>query len=95
MSGKLFKDTLNLFESGKTLRCKDVIAALERLGFEVRDGKRGGHKIYVHDGLDEFHSSAFNCDHGKNPQIKPAYIKKIVKVLKQYEQELLELLGEK
>ncbi|MGI0153613.1 MULTISPECIES: type II toxin-antitoxin system HicA family toxin [Pseudidiomarina] len=95
MSGNLLKETLSLFESGKALRCKEVIAALETLGFEVRDGKRGGHKVYVHDGLNDFHSSAFNCDHGKNPQIKPAYIKKIVKVLKQYEQELLELLGEK
>ena len=95
MSGSLLKDTLSLFESGKALRCKEVIAALEGLGFEVRDGNRGGHKVYVHDGLNEFHSSAFNCDHGKNPQIKPAYIKKIAKVLNHYEQELLELLGEK
>lgn len=95
MSGNLFKDTLSLFESGKALRCKDVIVALEGLGFEVRDGKRGGHKVYVHDGLVDFHSSAFNCDHGKNPQIKSAYIKKIAKVLRQYEQELVELLGEK
>lgn len=95
MSGNLLKDALSLFESGKALRCKEVIAALESLGFEVRDTNRGGHKVYVHDELDNFYSSSFNCDHGKNPQIKPAYIKKIAKVLKHYEQELLELLGEK
>ncbi|MEX1221780.1 MAG: type II toxin-antitoxin system HicA family toxin [Idiomarina sp.] len=95
MSGDLFKDTLSLFESGKALRCKDVISALEALGFEVRDGKRGGHKIYVHDGLDNFFSGSFNCDHGKNPQIKPSYINKIAKVLKQYEEGLEQLLKKK
>ena len=45
------------------LRCVEVIALLQQLGFEVRDGKRGGHKLYFHDGLPEFHSGSFNCGH--------------------------------
>ena len=95
MSGKQFDISLSLFQSNRALRCKDVVSELEKLGFEVRDGKRGGHKVYVHDGLSEFHSSSFNCDHGKNPQIKPAYLKQVAKVLKTYEQELKEFLAQK
>jgi hypothetical protein len=70
------------------LCCEDVKQLLTRLGFDVRDGKLGGHKIYVHQGLPSFHSGSFNCGHGKNPEIKPAYITKIVQVLKQYKNEL-------
>ncbi len=71
-----------------SLCCEDVKQLLTRLGFDVRDGKLGGHKIYVHQGLPSFHSGSFNCGHGKNPEIKPAYITKIVQVLKQYKNEL-------
>ena len=88
MSRENFNSVLTLFRSGSTLRCKDVVQALESLGFEVRDGNRGGHKIFVHDRLKEFRSGAFNCDHGKNPQIKSAYIKKIRNILEQYADEL-------
>ena len=70
------------------LCCEDVKQLLTSLGFDVRDGKLGGHKIYVHQGLPSFHSGSFNCGHGKNPEIKPAYITKIVQVLKQYKNEL-------
>ena len=71
-----------------SLCCEDVKQLLTSLGFDVRDGKLGGHKIYVHQGLPSFHSGSFNCGHGKNPEIKPAYITKIVQVLKQYKNEL-------
>jgi hypothetical protein len=71
-----------------SLCCEDVKQLLTQLGFDVRDGKLGGHKIYVHQGLPSFHSGSFNCGHGKNPEIKPAYITKIVQVLKQYKNEL-------
>jgi hypothetical protein len=71
-----------------SLCCEDVKQLLTRLGFDVRDGKLGGHKIYVHQGLPSFHSGSFNCGHGRNPEIKPAYITKIVQVLRQYKNEL-------
>jgi hypothetical protein len=77
------------------LCCEDVKQLLTRLGFDVRDGKLGGHKIYVHQGLPLFYSSSFNCGHGKNPEIKPAYISKIVHVLKQYKNELDDYLEKK
>lgn len=47
------------------IRCDDLGDLLTQLGFEVRDGKRGGHKVFVHDGLPEFYSGSYNCDHGK------------------------------
>ena len=51
---------------------------LERLGFEVRDGSKGGHKVYTHDGLPSFFSASFNCGHGKNPEIKPILTKSLM-----------------
>lgn len=61
---------------------------LTELGFEVRDGKQGGHKVFVHQNLSLFHSGSFNCGHGKNPEIKSAYITKIIQILKQNQNEL-------
>lgn len=72
-------------------RCNDLKQALESLGFEVRDGKRGGHKVFTHPDLHEFESGSFNCDHGKNPQIKPIYVQNIIKVLENVKDELSRL----
>lgn len=76
------------------IRCDDLADLLTQLGFEVRDKKRGGHKIFVHDGLSEFYSAGYNCGHGKNPVIKSAYIGNVLKILVQYEKELVVYLGE-
>ena len=67
---------------------------LASLGFGVRDGKKQGHKIFVHHGVSSFTSGAYTCGHGRNPEIKPVYIKKVVKLLRQYESELIQYLGE-
>ena len=82
MNAKLTpKDTIGYLQQHKTnLCCKDVKYLLESLKFEVKDGKRGGHKVFVHYGLPSFQSGSFNCGHGKNPEIKPAYISKIIKI---------------
>src|SRR5690625_5480057 len=44
-----------------TMRCQELVELLTRLGFIVRDGRRGGHKIFTHSGLPEFTSASFNC----------------------------------
>ena len=67
---------------------------LASLGFGVRDGKKQGHKVFVHHGVSSFTSGAYTCGHGRNPEIKPVYIKKVVKLLRQYESELIQYLGE-
>jgi predicted RNA binding protein YcfA (HicA-like mRNA interferase family) len=82
-------EVIDKLQGSKTnLCCEDVKRLLVGLGFEVRDGKKGGHKIFVHDGLPSFQSGSFNCGHGKNPEIKPAYIKNIIKALNECKDEL-------
>lgn len=76
------------------IRCDELAASLTQLGFEVRDGKKGGHKIFVHDGLQDFYSGGYNCGHGNNPVIKPAYIGKVLNILVQYKDELMVYLGD-
>ena len=73
-------------------RCRDIKDKLEKLGFEVRDGKRGGHKIFFHDDLPSFMSGSLNCGHGKNPEIKPVYVRKIVRILKEHESDIKKYL---
>lgn len=86
----------NFLEQRKrNLRCKELSATLVDLGFCVKDGKRGGHKVLTHDGLADFYSQSFNCGHGKNPEIKPAYISKIISLLREYEQPLNKFLKER
>ncbi|WP_419602385.1 type II toxin-antitoxin system HicA family toxin [Thiolapillus sp.] len=78
--------------SVSSIRCDTLAAQLARLGFEVRDGKQGGHKIFVHGGIPEFFSGSYNCGHGKNPEIKPAYIRKVLRILQQHEKEIIDFL---
>jgi len=94
MSAKLqIQHTITSLQQRKaSLCCDDVKNLLVGLGFEVRDGKQGGHKVFVHQGLPSFLSGSFNCGHGKNPEIKPAYIGKIIQVLKQHHDELVRYL---
>lgn len=96
MNGKLrIDDIIELLQERKSrLCCTEVKKQLVSLGFEVRDGKQGGHKIFTHQGLPSFQSGSFNCGHGKNPEIKPAYISKIIQILKQYQSELEDYLEE-
>jgi hypothetical protein len=65
---------------------------LESLGFDVRDGKKGGHKIYVHKDLPTFKSGSYNCGHGKDPEIKSPYITKIINNLDPYREDIIKYL---
>lgn len=77
----------------RSMRCSELVAVLEALGFEVRDGSRGGHKVYTHPYLKDFTSDGINCEHGRNPQIKPAYVAKAIRNLKRHKDELEKFLG--
>lgn len=83
-----------LRSGGATIRCQELAELLTSLGFEVRDGKKVGHKVFVHHGVAAFTSGGYTCGHGRNPEIKPVYIKTVAKLLKQYEAELIQYLGE-
>lgn len=98
MNAKLkIEKVTNAFRERKGhLCCNEVKGLLEQLGFNVRDGKRGGHKIFTHIGLSSFTSGGYNCGHGKNPEVKPAYITKLVRILEEYKTDLTVFLeGEK
>jgi hypothetical protein len=93
MSKLLFGQVLDkLTATKRSIRCDELAEQLVLLGFEVRDGKQGGHKIYVHDGLTEFKSASYNCGHGRNPEIKPAYISNVLRILRQHEAEIVDYL---
>lgn len=77
-----------LASAGASMRCTEVTRLLEGLGFEVRDGRRGGHKVFVHEHIAGFISGSYNCEHGRNPEIKRPYIRKVLGILRQYEAEL-------
>lgn len=87
-------DAFDLLESaGSSLRCRDLVRALQGLGFDVRDGKKQGHKVFTHPGIDTFTSGSFTCGHGRNDEVKPNYPRSVLKLLRQYEAELVYYLS--
>jgi len=91
---KLDKVLDRLRSAGATIRCQELAEMLVSLGFEVRDGKKSGHKIFVHHGIPTFTSGGYTCGHGRNPEILRVYISKVTKILKQYDTDLIHYLGE-
>lgn len=75
--------------------CGDMARLLQSLGFTVKDAKRAGHKIYVHDGISDFWSANYDCGHGKNPKLKSCYVNNVMSVLRQNKAGILKYLGEK
>jgi hypothetical protein len=93
LSQQLYDEVVTaLTAAKKSIRCEELAVLLKRLGFEVRDGRRAGHKVFVHDGIPSFTSSSYNCGHGRNPEIKPAYIVSVLKTLRHYETDIVEYL---
>jgi predicted RNA binding protein YcfA (HicA-like mRNA interferase family) len=79
--------------AGASMRCKDVVEVLRNLGFKVRDGSKGGHKVITHPGLAGFITDGFDCGHGNNPEVKRPYLTKIIKLLERYEDDLRTFLN--
>ena len=79
--------------AGAGLRCNDLISKLRTLGFDVRDGRKPGHKVLTHPGLPAFTSSSFTCGHGRNPEIKPVYVRNVAAVVRNHEAALSEYLS--
>lgn len=74
------------------LRCAEICNDLICLGFSIRDGRRGGHKIVSHSKLFDFYGTNFDCGHGANPIVKHGYVKKLLRILIERREEL-EILG--
>lgn len=92
----MVEQTIQILKQRKNnIRCSELQNFLDQLGFIVRHGKKGGHKVFIHPQLSNFESGSFNCDHGKNPQIKSIYVRKIIDILEQHKDELAVLVGVK
>lgn len=79
------------------MRCAEVKSLLEEIGFEVRDGKKAGHKLVRHPDLSsasDFTSTSYTCGHGKNPEVKRIYLAKLRKIVGKYKVELQKINGE-
>jgi len=83
-----------LTAAGANLRCKDLERVLCSLGFDVRDGKKQGHKVVTHPGVARFTTDAFTCGHGRSPEIKRVYVMKMIRLLRDYEADLIAYLRE-
>lgn len=94
MSEDYQKTLVTLKARKASLCCNEVVKLLEDLGFTV-DSKTAGHKVFTHRGLPEFYSGSFNCGHGKNPEIKPAYITNLLRTLSMHEVGLKKFLEDK
>lgn len=77
-----------------SISCSEMSELLTSLGFEVRNGKLGSHRMFFHDGLPDFHSGSYNGGHGRDSQIKRPYVVKILRILRRYESELKSFLGD-
>jgi hypothetical protein len=90
-----FDQILERLSSGRAaIRCRELAELLTSLGFELRDGRKAGHKVFVHHGVASFTSAAYTCGHGRNPEVKPVYVNNVARLLKQYEAELTQYLRE-
>lgn len=79
-----------LKEREASLRCREVVQLLVALGFDVRDGSRGGHKIVHHPGLHPhgFRGFAFNCGHSPGDEVRRNYVRDLRNMIEDYRDHL-------
>ena len=82
-----------LQQKRRSMRCAELVGLLTKLGFEVQSHK-GGHKTFDHPELKDFDGSDFNCGHSQHSYVIPVYVRKIQKILEEYEEELKVIGGE-
>lgn len=66
--------------------------ALERLKFVIKP-VGSGHKVVSHPLLAGFIGTNFDCGHGRDPQIKAAYVRKLAGVLETWQDKLEAING--
>jgi hypothetical protein len=71
-----------------SLRCSELVSLLEALGFEVRRGRRGNHRIVTHPGLTDFLGTAFDCGHGRDAPVRPVYVRNVRRILEEHAETL-------
>lgn len=95
MAANLYDEVLEGLKTAtnSSIRCGELSVFLVSLGFEIRDGARGNHKIFTHNGIEGFYSGSFDCGHGADPEVKKNYVRDILRVLRVHETELREYLN--
>lgn len=89
MSKVTYDSAIEKLRQSKTnITCDELVRILTKLGYEVREGKRGNHRTYTHPKLAHWTGGNFDCGHGRNPPVLPAYIGKILKILEQHQDEI-------
>ena len=81
-----------LQQAGASMRCSELQKILESLGFEVRDGRKQGHKVVTHPGLEDFYSASYTCGHGGDPEVKRNYVKSMLSLIRQYREDLQKIM---
>lgn len=88
------EQTIDALKAAKAnTSCSELARHLHSLGFDIRDGRKPGHKLYFHDGLEDFYSSSYSCGHGRNPTVRPAYIQNVIQVLREHKTAISKHLG--
>lgn len=69
-----------------SLRCRELVQLLVELGFNVRDGRLGGHKIVHHAGLHPhgWRGIGFNCGHNPHDNVRAVYVRRVRAVIEEY-----------
>jgi hypothetical protein len=78
-----------LQQKKRSMSCSELEGLLRALGFVIRDGSRGGHKIVTHPGLADFHGGSFD---GRANPIKVPYIVTVIRIIRLHREELEKLL---
>ncbi len=92
------QDVINyLISRKKSISCngsKGLLLQLESLGFEHKEGKTVGHRIFIHQRLSsmsDYKTHSVDCGHKPNREMKSAYITNTLRVLNKYKDELEEI----
>jgi len=86
-------DGLKAGKAGSGLPCADVRALLEQVGFHVKDGANGGHKVVTHPHVPDFTSTGYNC-RGGNGEVSRNYLGLLIRVMRQHKDAIKRHLGE-
>ena len=88
-------DAIKRLSSGKgSIRCAELIAILEALGFEVRRGKKPKHFVVKHPGLNGWWGTDFACPHKDGEPVRKGHISNVLRPLRERRTELRGYLGE-
>lgn len=74
--------------AGNRIKCSELTEFLESLGFYFKSKKTKGHKVFFHDGLPNFSSMSFNCEHSKDPEVKAPYVQRVRRELRNHRDDL-------